>query len=556
MPASPAERHATLYAERNGPIWIDVVPPEAFATELAAATGPLAGKVFAVKDNIDAMLLATTAGCPAYRYQPAEDNPVVASLRAAGAVVAGKTTLDQFATGLVGTRSPFGVCRNVLNPDYISGGSSSGSAVAVASGQVDFALGTDTAGSGRVPCILNGIVGYKPTKGVLSTRNAVPACRSLDCITLMAKTVTELRELAPHARQYDPLDPMSRPWQSVRDGRGQGTFTFAVPLPEQLQFFGDNEAAELYAAACHKLASLGGTKIEIDYAPFAEAAALLYQGPWVAERYAAVGEWLEEHAAEADPTVAKIILGGRDLKASAVYRAALRLAELRRISDEVFEKVDFLVVPTVPSVYTIAEVEANPVELNSRLGTYNNFVNLLDLAAVAVPAGHWSHGVGFGLNLVAPAFADDSLLDLAARFLGEPLPKRMASPEGPVSLAVVGAHLHGQPLHGQLVQLGATLQQRATTAAAYKLYALANTQPAKPGLERVKTDGSAIEVEVYLLSAEAFGRFTAGVPAPMTIGNLELADGTWVKGFMCEPYVLADATDITSYGGWRAYLSS
>lgn len=243
---------------------------------------------------------------------------------------------------------------------------------------------------------------------MLSTRNAVPACRSLDCITLMARTVAELRELAPHARQYDPLDPMSRPWHSVRDGRGQGAFTFAVPRPEQLQFFGDSEAAGLYAAACDKLTSLGGTKIEIDYAPFAEAAALLYQGPWVAERYAAVGEWLEEHHAEADPTVSKIILGGRDLKASAVYHAAVRLAELRRISDEVFAKVDFLVVPTVPSVYTIAEVQANPVELNSRLGTYNNFVNLLDLAAVAVPAGRWSHGVGFGLNLVAPAFADDS----------------------------------------------------------------------------------------------------------------------------------------------------
>lgn len=555
MPPSLSDRHAQIHAERQGPVWVEVVSAGDFAAETETATGPLAGKTFAVKDNIDALPLPTTAGCPAYAYQPEADNPVVAALRAAGAVVMGKTTLDQFATGLVGTRSPFGPCRNVLNPDYISGGSSSGSAVAVASGQVDFALGTDTAGSGRVPCVLNGIVGYKPTKGALSTRHAVPACRTLDCITLMAKTVAELRELAPMVRKYDPLDPMSRPWQPVRDGRGTGAFSFAVPQPDQLQFFGDKEAAALYAEGCAKLEALGGTRVEIDYGPFAEAAALLYQGPWVAERYSAVGAWLEEHQAEADPTVARIILGGRDLKASAVYHAMVRLAELRLKSDAVFASVDFLVIPTVPSVYTIAEVQANPVELNTRLGTYNNFVNLLDLAAVAVPAGRWSHGVGFGLNLVAPAFADDSLLDLAARFLGEALPPRHASPEGPVPLAVVGAHLEGQPLHGQLVQLGARLLQRTSTAPRYRLHALANTTPPKPGLERVKQGGAPIEVEVYQLSSEAFGRFTAGVPAPMTIGNLELADGTWVKGFMCEPWVLADATDITQYGGWRAYLT-
>ncbi|MEZ0387243.1 MAG: allophanate hydrolase [Verrucomicrobium sp.] len=542
------------------PVWISVTTPETFAAESEAALasgGPLAGKTFAVKDNIDALPLPTTAGCPAYSYTPTGDNPVVAALRKAGAVVVGKTTLDQFATGLVGTRSPYGLCRNVLNPDYISGGSSSGSAVAVASGQVDFALGTDTAGSGRVPCVLNGIVGYKPTKGALSSRNAVPACRSLDCITVMAKTVAELREIAPIVRRYDPLDPMSRPWKSVRDGRGQGAFTFAVPQPDQIKFFGDDEAAGLYAAACEKLNALGGTKIEIDYAPFAETAALLYQGPWVSERYAAVGEWLEDHHAEADPTVAKIILGGRDLKAADTFKAILRLAELRLKSDAIFAGVDFLVIPTIPSVYTIEEVLANPVELNSRLGTYNNFVNLLDLAAVAVPAGRWSHGVGFGLNLIAPAFADDSLLDLAARFLGEPLPKRLASPEGPIHLAVVGAHLAGQPLHGQLTQLGAVLREATTTAPAYKLYALANTIPAKPGLARVKPGdgGASITIEVYTLTAEAFGRFTAGVPAPMTIGNVELADGTWIKGFMCEPYVLEDALDITSFGSWRAYLN-
>jgi allophanate hydrolase len=551
--------HAALVPQRQGPVWIDVVPAEVFAAEAAASLaggGPLAGKVFAVKDNIDATPLPTTAGCPAYRYETTADNPVVGHLRAAGAILLGKTTLDQFATGLVGTRSPFGLCRNVLNPDYISGGSSSGSAVAVASGQADFALGTDTAGSGRVPCVLNGIVGYKPTKGLLSTRHAVPACRSLDCITLMAKTVAELRELAPIVRQYDPQDPMSRPWAPVRDGRGQGAFTFAVPRPDQLQFFGDDEAAALYRAACEKLSALGGTRVEVDYAPFAETAALLYQGPWVAERYAAVGAWLEEHHAEADPTVAKIILGGRDLKAAAVYQAMLRLAELRLQSDAVFATVDFLVVPTVPSVYTLAEVQANPIELNTRLGTYNNFVNLLDLAAVAVPAGRWSHGVGFGLNLIAPAFADDSLLDLAGRFLGEPVPPRPSSPEGPVHLAVVGAHLAGQPLHGQLSQLGARLVARTQTAAAYRLHALANTSPPKPGLERVGADGegAAIAVEVYELSITAFGRFTAGVPAPMVIGNVELADGRWVKGFLCEPCALAGAEDISAFGGWLAWL--
>lgn len=530
-------------------VWIHRVAP-ALQTE-----GPLAGRTFAVKDNIDVAGMPTTAGCPAYRYEAAESNPVVAALVAAGASVAGKTTLDQFATGLVGARSPWGPCANVLNPAYISGGSSSGSAVAVARGEVDFALGTDTAGSGRVPCVLNGLVGYKPTVGVLSIRNSVPACRSLDCITLMAKTAAELHALAPIVRQFDPLEPCSRPFVPVRDGRGRGAFTFATPRPEQREFFGDAEAASLYEEAIGKLKALGGTEVQIDYQPFAETAALLYQGPWVAERYAAVGAWLEEHEAEADPTVAKIILGARGLTAIDTFKAMQRLQRLRMETSRIWNHVDFLVVPTVPSVYTIAEVQADPIALNSRLGLYNNFVNLLDLAAVAVPTGNWSHGVGFGVNVIAPAFSDDSLLDLASRMMGEaPLP-RLSCPEGPVGLAVVGAHLKGQPLHGQLTQLGAKFVALTKTSPNYQLYALANTTPPKPGLVRTTENGAAIEVEVYELSASAFGRFTAAVGTPMVIGNVELEDGTWIKGFGCEPGVLHGAVEITRFGGWRGYLA-
>ena len=529
-------------------IWIQFQPP-ALQTE-----GPLAGKTFAVKDNIDVAGWPTTAGCPVYGYKAKEDNPVVSSLRAAGATVVGKTTLDQFATGLVGTRSPWGPCKNVFNPDYISGGSSSGSAVAVANGSVDFALGTDTAGSGRVPCVLNGIVGYKPTVGVLSTRHVVPACKSLDCVTLMAKTVTELFELIPHARQYDSQDPYSRPFVPVRDGRGRGAFTFATPREDQREFFGDTEAEALYQQALDKLKALGGTEQEIDFQPFAETAALLYQGPWVAERYTAVGAWLENHVADADATVARIILGGKELSAAAVFSALQRLKTLQRQTSRIWETSDFLVVPTIPSVYTIEQVLADPITLNTRLGTYNNFVNLLDLAAVAVPTGNWRHGVGFGINLIAPAFSDDSLLDLAARLLGEPLPPRLTCPEGPIQLAVVGAHLQGQPLHGQLTQLGAKFISLTKTSPRYQLYALANTSPPKPGLVRATESTACIEVEVYELSSEAFGRFTAGVPAPLAIGNVELLDGSWVKGFVCEPNALKNSSDITEFGAWRAFL--
>jgi allophanate hydrolase len=541
--------------------WISVATAEHFNEQIAAlekrrAAGealPLLGKTFAAKDNIDAAGFPTTAGCPAYSYMPHEDAAVVARLKAAGAILLGKTALDQFATGLVGTRSPHGPCPNALNPEFISGGSSSGSAVAVARGEADFSLGTDTAGSGRVPAALNGLIGYKPTCGVLSARGVVPACRSLDCVSIFAKTASDAGRIACVARGFDTQDAYSRPYTAKSLGRTGNTFRFGIPQANQLEFFGDAEAAELFAKAVAKLKSIGGEAVEIDYGPFAETAALLYQGPWVAERYASVGEWIESHRDACDPTVASIILGGKAKNATETFRAMYRLKTLQHTCVAIWKECDCLVVPTIGSAYRIAEVQANPVELNTRLGFYNNFVNLLDLAAVTVPTGFWSSGISFGINLIGPAFTDNALLNLAARCLGE-LPATTI-PSDTIRLAVVGAHLRGQPLHHQLISLNAEFVAQTTTAPRYRLHALAGTVPAKPGLARVLQNGAKIEVEVYALDADAFGRFVAAVPPPLCIGSVELADGSWVKGFLCEPVGLQGTPDISHLGGWRAYLA-
>lgn len=502
--------------------------------------GPLAGLRFAVKDNIDVAGMPTTAACPSYAYTPTESSPVVEALLDAGAVCLGKTNLDQFATGLVGTRSPYGPCRNVFHPDYISGGSSSGSAVAVANGEVDFALGTDTAGSGRVPAAFNQLIGLKPTKGLLSTKGVVPACASLDCVSIFSKTVEMAR------RVLRACAPPSR--TSFRGG----PWRIGVADPESLFFDNDASAKAAYAAALAQWEARGHTLVYIDPAPFLAAARLLYEGPFVAERYAAVGAFLDTEPADADPTVSAIIRGGAKHTAHALFAAMDRLRELQAQAAELWKQMDLLMLPTAPTCYTIEAVQADPVRLNSNLGTYTNFVNLLDLCAIAVPCGTLASGIPTGVTLLAPAGQDEAMLHAAGVFLGE------AEPQGinTVSLAVVGAHLRGMPLHHQLEALDARFLRAARTAPCYRLFALAGTKPPKPGLMRVAEGGAAIEIELYELTPAAFGDFVANIPPPLGIGTLQLEDGGSVKGFLCEPEGLHGAEDITHHGGWRGFTAA
>ncbi|WP_029910417.1 allophanate hydrolase [Pelobacter seleniigenes] len=533
---------------------------------------PLYGIPFAVKDNIDCLGFATTAACPAYAYQPDSDAFVVAKLLAAGAILIGKTNLDQFATGLVGTRSPHGAPRCVFDADYVSGGSSSGSAVAVGAGLVSFALGTDTAGSGRVPAAFNNLVGVKPTKGLVSTSGVVPACRSLDCVTVFAASCGEADLVRGIMQGEDDSDPYSRAMheRSLPLER----FRFGYLPQDQREFFGDDEAAALYAASISALQALGGEGVEIDYRPFQQSAELLYSGPWVAERAAAIGDFLAEHGADMDPTVRTIVEGATRISGVEAFKGEYRLRELAKICNRQWQQMDVMLLPTAPTIYRVEDVAANPIELNSRLGTYTNFVNLLDCSAVAVPAGfRASNGLPFGVTLIAPAFCDSDLARLADRLhRAESASLQVGGTEYPladeskmkenladelIQLAVVGAHLSGQPLNHQLTRRGARLQATTRTAGDYRLYALAGTKPAKPGLIRDPDfSGAGLEVEVWALTAEAFGEFTAEVPAPLGIGSLILADGSTVKGFICEPWAIAAAEEITHLGGWRNYLTA
>jgi allophanate hydrolase len=546
------------------PVWISLVPRKSalerarrLADDSPAAALPLYGRTFAIKDNIDLAGLPTTAGCPAYSFSPHADSIVVSRLIAAGAIPIGKTNLDQFATGLVGTRSPYGACSSVFDRRYISGGSSAGSAVAVASGLVDFSLGTDTAGSGRVPAAFNGLVGLKPTRGLLSMTGVVPACRSLDCVSIFAHTCAEALAVWQAARGFDSMDAYSRvpgPVPSVPDL--SGAFRFGVPPADQLEFFGDEEATHLYADALQKLEAIGGEKVEIDFTVFRDAANLLYAGPWVAERLAAIGPFMEAHAADMDPLVRRIVSGASRFSAVDTFRAMYRLQELSRAAATEWGRMDVLALPTTGTIYTHEAIDADPIELNTNLGYYTNFVNLLDLAAVAIPAGFRPNGLPFGISLIGPAFTDEALLALADRFLGPREPVEFPQPRG-VRLAVVGAHLTGQPLNGQLTGIGARLASASRTAPEYRLYALKGSTPPKPGLVREPGfQGPGIEVEVWNVPEDRFGGFVAAVPPPLGIGNATLHTGESVKCFICEPYAVADAREVTHFGGWRAYLAS
>ena len=534
-------------------------------TPAQKAMMPLFGVPFAVKDNIDLAGLPTTAACPAYAYRPEKNAAAVERLIAAGAIPLGKTNLDQFATGLVGTRSPHGAPRSVFNADYISGGSSSGSAVAVAGGIVSFSLGTDTAGSGRIPAAFNNIVGLKPSRGLLSTGGVVPACRSLDCVSVFALTVADASEIFDVAAAFDATDIHARtrmPETPVAPGAG---FTFAVPRAADLRFFGDDEAAGLFEDAVSRFEELGGRTRRIDFSLFDEAAALLYEGPYVAERFAAVGRFMEAHKGDTDLTVASIILGAKARSAADLFEAGYALEALKRRAAALFAGVDFLMVPTAPTTYRVDEVTTEPVKLNSRLGTYTNFMNLLDLCGIAIPAGFREtgglKGLPFGVTLAAPAFCDARIAAYgsifeAAQGLAPGGPREAAiDDDGFIELAVVGAHMSGLPLNHELTSRGAMFVERTKTAPLYRFYALAGGPPFRPGLVRVAEGGAAIELEVWRLPRAAFGSFMAGVPQPLCIGTLDLASGRKVKGFLCEASGLDGAEEITAYGGWRPFMA-
>jgi allophanate hydrolase len=545
-----------IRAEGSQPVWISTFGQEQVLAQLEAAdsTGPLYGVPFAVKDNIDVAGLPTTAACPDFSYLPVRHAPVVERLVQAGAIVIGKTNLDQFATGLVGTRTPYGVCSSVFDSRYVSGGSSSGSAVAVAKGLVAFSLGTDTAGSGRIPAAFNALVGLKPTRGVLSTRGVVPACRSLDCVSIFSGNVADAELLFELTSAYDAEDAFSRPREPVT-ALGDAPLRVGVPRAEDLEFFGDDESAEMFQAAVERVKGWGAQIVHFDFSPFRETAALLYAGPWVAERLTAVAGLLERKPEAVHPVVRAICENGRNFGAEATFRAQYRLGELRLTARAAVAGLDALLLPTAPSHYTIADVLDNPIELNSRLGTYTNFVNLLDLSALAVPAGFKKSGLPFGVTFMAPAFHDRRLTELGRRFVGEP-DTTIGAAAGCVRLAVAGAHLSGQPLNHELTSRGARRIGTTKTSPEYRLYAL-DTMPPKPGLVHSPGESAhAIEVEIWELTQSAFGDFVAHVPAPMTIGMTRLADGSLIKGFSCEPYALEGAREISQFGSWRAFRAS
>ena len=525
---------------------------------------PLWGIPCAVKDNIDVAGLPTTAGCPAYAYDPDTDATVITRLRAAGAMVIGKTNLDQFATGLNGTRSPHGVPRSVFNADYVSGGSSSGSAVAVASGLCSFALGTDTAGSGRVPAAFNNLVGVKPTPGLVPNTGVVPACRSVDVVTVFAGSVEDavvVRQVMDGLDRADPFSRVAVP-VSLPPRPRIGVLTGA-----EREFYGNAEVAALYDAALIRAETLGAVLVPFDDAPFREVAALLYDGPWVAERLAAVEGFLATNPDDFDPVVRKIIEGARPRTAVDAFRGLYRLEELRHVIAPVWDAVDMLLLPTSPTTYRIDDMLADPITKNSHFGRYTNFANLLGYAAIAVPAGFGPSGLPAGVTLVGPAFSDDALAPFAAAMhhaagcgMGRdrgalvPTPAAPDIPTGMIPIVVVGAHLTGMPLNHELTGRSGILLGAAVTAPGYRLYALAGTVPPKPGMVfDPGFDGPGIAVEVWALPPAAFGSFAARVPAPLGLGKVTLADGRIVSGFLCETHAIMGATEITPFGGWRAY---
>ncbi|HEY4298031.1 MAG TPA: allophanate hydrolase [Paraburkholderia sp.] len=585
--ATPEQLLGELLSTLTGsdPAWISVATPEVLQTQLTklehrleAVGGDISrlalyGVPFAAKDNIDALGFETTAGCPAFAYRPEKSATLIEQLADAGAILIGKTNLDQFATGLVGVRSPYGIPTNAFDPDYISGGSSSGSAFVVARGIVPFAFGTDTAGSGRVPAGLNNIVGLKPTRGAFSNTGVVPACRTLDCVSVFATTVEDATRVYDVAASLDPADGLSREAPAAAlEWRVPDQPRFAIP--SHPEFFGDALAERAFRDAVAHVEARGATCVPVDFSLFDDVAALLYDGAWVAERYAAIRAFAGKHEDDIHPVVRDIIFKARNFSAADAFDGIYRLADLKRKADALLNQFDALLVPTAPTHYRIAQLLDDPVRLNSNLGKYTNFVNLLDWSAIAVPANLREDGLPFGITLIGDAWREKALaqyasswhqttgltrgatgLPLVASKLADANASKADASAGTIRVAVVGAHLRGMPLNHELTSRRARFVEATTTASTYRLYALAGTTPPKPGLAR-STDGAPIKVELWDVPAAEFGSFVAGIPAPLGIGTLTLADGRQVKGFICETYALGDASDITEFGGWASYLDS
>ena len=573
-----ADLHDQL-TQQPDPAWILVFDWPTIAEQLQqlahrcqnvdAESLPLYGVPFAIKDNIDYAGQVTTAACPAFSYVARETAAAVQCLLDAGAILVGKTNLDQFATGLVGTRSPYGIVPNTFNSDYISGGSSSGSASVVARAQVPFALGTDTAGSGRVPASFNNIVGLKPTRGACSTRGVVPACRTLDCVSVFALNVEDAWCVYQAMARFDAGDAYAREMPARQPVRTLAA-TPRLGIPAAPEWFADNASADAWQRTLESLQAMGVECVPLDFTPLHELAALLYNGPWVAERYSVVHTLIDKAAEQMNPVVRDIIACAGGMSALDAFTAEYRRAELKRKADMLINSVDALLVPTAPTVHRIADVADDPITLNSQLGQYTNFVNLADWCALAVPAGFRDDGLPFGITLIGAAWQDYALADFAQRWQqfapwsrgatghSLPLAPALSLPVCPqderVRVAVVGAHLSGMPLNFQLLQREAVLVEKTRTADHYRLYALANTTPPKPGLVKSAT-GAAIEIEIWEMPMHRFGEFVTEVPAPLGIGNVETADGRTVKSFICEPAALDGATDITHLGGWRAYIA-
>ena len=528
---------------------------------------PLYGVPFAIKDNIDLAGIPTTAACPDYAYTPERSATIVEQLVALGAVPMGKTNLDQFATGLNGSRSPYGPCPNSVLKEYPSGGSSSGSSLAVALGVSSFSLGTDTAGSGRVPAALNNLVGTKASKGLISTAGVVPACRTQDCVSLFTATAREASQLLALVARLDPRDEYSRRNPAWNDATAFGAprpFRFGVPRAEDLEFFGCIQGPLLFSDAIDHLTALGGEAVTIDLSPFLEAASLLYDGPWVAERYSVAGQLMEENPAAVLPVIRAVLAKAPAVTGVETFRAHYRLQALKAICDKALEGLDCVVTPSIGRPVTSADLLAEPVLRNSELGYYTNFVNLLDYAAVAVPSTFMDNGLPWGVTLFGRAFTDQYLLSLADAFQRHtalplisgntpPTPTTVARNDM-ARLVVCGAHLDGLALNGQLKQRGARLLEATQSSPDYQLYALAGGPPFRPGMVRVAEGGVAIEVEVWELPSAELGSFLTGIPAPLGLGKVQLADGRWETGFICEPYGLEGARNISELGGWRAYL--
>ncbi|MEE5086093.1 allophanate hydrolase [Pseudomonas alliivorans] len=554
-------------------LFIHLLSPDELEPYLAALESrelkdlPLYGVPFAIKDNIDLAGIPTTAACPDYAYTPERSATIVEQLIALGAVPMGKTNLDQFATGLNGSRSPYGPCPNSVLKEYPSGGSSSGSSLAVALGVSSFSLGTDTAGSGRVPAALNNLVGTKASKGLISTAGVVPACRTQDCVSLFTATAREASELLGLVAKLDPRDEYSRRNPAWNDATAFGTprpFRFGVPRAQDLEFFGCIQGPLLFSDAIDHLTALGGEAVTLDLSPFLEAASLLYDGPWVAERYSVAGQLMEENPAAVLPVIRAVLAKAPAVTGVETFRAQYRLQALKAICDKALEGVDCVVTPSIGRPMTSAELLAEPVLRNSELGYYTNFVNLLDYAAVAVPSTFMDNGLPWGVTLFGRAFTDQYLLSLADAFQRHTALPLISgnTPSAPttvarndrVRLVVCGAHLDGLALNGQLKQRDARLLEATQSSPDYQLYALAGGPPFRPGMVRVAEGGVAIEVEVWELPSAELGSFLTGIPAPLGLGKVQLADGRWETGFICEPYGLEGARNISELGGWRAYL--